>query len=100
MRQGTTPTHTFTLPFPASEVQAALISYAQDGHVLFQKTLAECNVGDKQLSLTLSQEETFQFSPGRLGLVQVRILGAGNKALSSDVITFPVEPSLSKEVLK
>ena len=99
MRQGTTPPHTFTLPVPAAAVTAALITYAQDDRILFEKSLADCTQDENKLKLTLTQEETFQFDADHLGQVQARIL-TGGKVLSSDIISFGIDPSLSKVVLK
>ena len=62
MIRGTTPTHTFILPFPASTITEAYISYAQFGSVRIEKTLADCTVRGSNLTLKLSQAETLRLS--------------------------------------
>lgn len=90
MYRGTTPTHTFTLPFEASQLSEAYITYAQNNQVVIEKTLSECTIDGKNLSVTLTQTET-------LGLVaisntEIQIAAKVNgKVLRSNIISVPTE---------
>lgn len=100
MRRGTTPTHTFTLPFAADNVSDALIVYAQSDEEILRKTVSQCNMEGNTLSVDLTQEETFLFDCGKKVQIQVRVLTTVGKALASNIITTDVAKCLSNEVLK
>ena len=99
MRQGTTPTHTFTLPFDKREVKSVEATYAQKEKQILRKVLDGTTMDGKTVSITLTQEETFDFRAGELAGVQLRVLMQSGAVVGSQVMLFNVEGSLSKEVL-
>ena len=99
MRRGTTPTHTFTLPFPVDTVKNALIVYKQGDEEILRKTVSQCHMDGNTLSVDLTQEETLRFCCEKKALIQVKVLTKENKALVSDIITTDVSKCLTDEVL-
>lgn len=99
MKRGTTPTHTFTLPFETDMIQKLHILYAQDEQVKIRKTEADCTKEGNAISLTLTQEDTLLLECKKTVEIQVRVLTLGGEALNSDIIRVPVERCLESEVL-
>lgn len=100
MRQGTTPTHTFTLPVPAADVVDSRITYFGDADwVILEKKMEDCDVVGNVLHLTLTQDETFSFPADKRAFVQVRALDKNGKAFTSGVDSFYVARAVNKEVL-
>jgi hypothetical protein len=101
MIRGTTPTHIFTLPFDVSLIADLRIIYAQDAAEILAKTKDDCGLDGNEVSVTLTQEDTFKFDCKRQVVqIQVRVLTSGGDALASEVIIVPVEQCLNSEVLK
>lgn len=100
MRQGTTPTHTFQLPFEVQNADKLLITYAQRDEVVLQKNREDCTVDGKTVKTSLTQEETFQFDPKGSVQIQLRILTQAGDALVSDIMTVSVQRCLDGEVMR
>lgn len=100
MRQGTTPTHTFKLPFNTSAIDEARIIYSQGDNVIIKKETMDCTLEDNTISVNLTQEDTFKFDTKKMVDIQVRILSAGGQALASNIIRVSAERCLDSEVLK
>ena len=101
MIRGTTPTHTFVLPFNTSLVSSARISYAQRGNVLLKKETPACTLeaNTNTISVTLSQEDTLLFNSGLYVDIQLRVLTTDGVALSTDIITKSVGECLDGGVI-
>lgn len=96
---GTTPTHTFELPFDTELVSASKIIYAQGGTIVLTKTVADCELKENEIRTRLTQEETFLFDCRMPVSIQVRVLTIGGDALVSDILQVPVKKCLDTEVL-
>lgn len=99
MIRGTTPKHTFTLPFDTSELEDVRVIYAQDDEVLFKKETADCTLDGNTVSVTLTQEETLKFDASKLAQIQLRVQTKGGDVLSTDVMVSYVGKCLDTEVL-
>ena len=105
MRQGTTPTHTFKLPFDAQEVNSIEATYAQhddrtqQDKVLMRKIIDGSAMDGSKARITLTQTETFDFEADKLGMVQLRAFMKTGAVYGTRVYLFKVEKSLSREVL-
>lgn len=101
---GTTPTHTFILPFDAEMVDSIIVTYAQvlkkreDPTIILNKTKSDITFSGQSISLTLSQEETRQFSPGN-ALVQIRVLDTEGKVYTSKQHIIAVKPVLNDDII-
>lgn len=120
MYRATTPIHTFVFDVdPEETFKEILISYAQDGTVLLEKTKEDLTVVEKEdsdgnkyweASVRLTQEETNKFSAQSgvcLGSqnavktvdIQVRALTYADEAVASEKMMVIVKDVLNDEVL-
>ena len=100
MIRGTTPTHTFTLPFDVSVIKEIHVIYAQ-GRVKLVKKKADCELSGNEVKVRLSQEETLMFCAALPFKVQVRVLTHIGDALASVPKTVvDVIGTLEDEVIK
>ena len=99
MIRGTTPTHTFALPFDSSVISALRIIYAQGGEVIVTKTLEDVTVDGNDVSVKLTQEDTLSFDSEKAVEIQIRILTPSNDAIASNTIVVSALRCLENEVL-
>ena len=99
MRRGTTPTHTFNLPFDAAMVSKVRIIYAQNDEEVFTKETADCTLSDMKVVTKLTQEETLSLDQRKNVQIQLRVITTDGDALASNVITKGVLELLEDEVL-
>lgn len=97
--RGTTPTHTFKIPFDVSLVQKAVVIYAQDDIVVFSKETEQCHMNGNEISVTLTQEDTLKLDCKKLVQIQLRVLTTDGTALASVVTRMNVGKCLKDEVL-
>lgn len=100
MKKGTTPTHSFGLPFDASMVKSVLITYAQNDVEVLSKETKDCTLEGETIAVKLTQEETLGFNHRANVQIQVRLLTMGGDALASDIKIVSVEQCLNSEVLE
>lgn len=96
---GTTPTHIFRLPFSTLLIDKVRIIYAQNDEQILVKEKDDCDLKGNQISVTLTQEETFKFDCTKCVQIQVRILTSGGQALKSRVKIISIEDCLDREVM-
>lgn len=99
MIRGTTPRHTFTIPFDTDTIKEVRIIYAQGDEQMFVKETADCTLSGRDIIVTLSQEETLKFDASKLVQIQVRVLTDTDSVLSSDVMVAYVGKCLDTEVM-
>lgn len=97
---GTTPTHTFTLPFDAGIIKSLKITYAQGANVILTKKLEDCTVEGNDISVKLTQEDTLLFNYYDQDVeIQVRILTNSGDAMASNIHKLSLSKCLDDEVL-
>lgn len=99
MIRGTTPTHVFTIPFDTALIKELKVVYAQDDIPLVFKKKTDCVFNERQIILSLTQEDTFLFDSEKPVELQLRVLTNDNKALNSKVKKISVGKCLDSEVL-
>ena len=100
MVRGTTPTLTFTLPFPVSTLSALYINISQHfENIQVEKSLEDCTVSGNDVSATLTQEDTLKLVAGRQAFIQVRVRTGDGTALASEMIPCQVEDVLKDGVI-
>ena len=98
MRRGTTPTHTFSLPFDTSEITSVRIVYAQNGRPIVVKKTKDVSKNGSAISVKLTQKDTLAFRSDCDVDIQVRIL-VREDALASEPIRVKLETLYDDEVL-
>lgn len=95
-----TPTHEFELPFGKETVKRLLITYAQDGLVVLEKTENDVSWDWCIASYQLTQEETLLFDEKKSVEIQLRVLTVDDVALPpSKIFKVPCGKVLNREVL-
>ena len=107
MRRGTTPIHTFTLPFNVPDESCIRIVYAQNDKIILERTTETCSVNSNAVSIRLTDEETLlfdcsshwvngKFEPYMVE-IQIGIKTPNGDKLWSDIITETPERCLRKD---
>ena len=99
MMRGTTPVHTFELPFDTELVSCARVVYAQDEEVVLIKEHDDCILEGNTVTVHLTQADTLKFNCRKAAQVQVRIKTTAGEVLASQVERLPVDRCLDGEVL-
>lgn len=99
MIRGTTPTHTFNIPFDTNLLSEVRVIYAQSDKVLFTKNNDDCTMNGNSISVTLTQHDTFKFDASKEVQIQLRVLTAAGEVLSSGVEIVGIAKCLDDEVL-
>lgn len=99
MRQGTTPTHTFSLPISVDMIKTVEITYAQGDKVVLTKHTDDVEMEGKKVILHLTQEDTFALEAAKLVNVQLRPLLVDGSVPDTPIFTMHIGRSLSREVL-
>ena len=96
MRRGTTPTYSFSLPdgMHLRDFSAAYLTFAQNGHIIIEKTLEALEATEEGFRFSLSQADTLCFSTGPVQ-IQLRARMRDGTAVASDVLS-----AVALEVLK
>lgn len=104
MRQGTTPTHTFTTDYDCTEAECIYITYVQNNSVVLEidSTSGRITVEPDTITTKLTQEETLMFSPDRSVLMQIRVKMPGGDdadALISNIMMTDTLEALKQGVI-
>lgn len=86
MIRGTTPTLEFVLPFDANLLVEAWVTVAQEGEVVVDKPLSECECVENRLSVKLTQEDTLKLQGNVMADIQIRAKTVDGETIASDVI--------------
>ena len=96
---GTTPTHTFEVPFAKDEMSEAWVMYAQGCDVLLTKKTESLKIEDNLISCDLSQEDTLLFNPHRQVDIQLKIKLKDGKVVASNIATISAMKILDCDVI-
>lgn len=99
MIRGTTPTHSWEMPFPASAVKAVRVTYTQDKTTILEKTESDCTIADNLISVKLTQEDTLNFEALKNASVQVKVLTTAGDVVANDESKIVIQDTLNEEVL-
>ena len=100
MIRGTTPTHTFQIPFNTNLVKEIRISYAQKDVVVVEKSTEDCKLDGMNITVKLTQEETLRFSENVMAALQLRVLLNDGNVLATPVMRLDVGELLQDEVIE
>lgn len=100
MKRGTTPTHTFTLPFDTSLMSIVRVVYAQLGRVVLTKTGEDLSLSGNTVTVKLTQEDTLLFNCAHPVEIQIRVATLTGDVYNSDIVRTTVSRCLENEVLR
>jgi hypothetical protein len=98
--RGTTPTITAEMPIDATAIKDCRLVFSQKDGASIIKKLSDCSLIKSELTATLSQEETLQFTEDKAVQIQLKVLTTEGQVLASDIINEPCCKCLCEEVLK
>lgn len=101
---GETVAHQFIIPFVATELAKVVISYKQDGDIMFEKTITSGfeeyqTKANTKFTITFSQEESLTFNPLKDVFAQINVLTVKGARASSKPIKIYTGPQYHKEVI-
>jgi hypothetical protein len=100
MERGTTPTHTFILPFAANTLKNVRIVYTQGGARVLAKEGDACTLSENKVIVKLSQSETFLFDHSKPVEIQLRALDKTGDVRNSKIYTVSAGRCLDTEVIR
>ena len=100
MIRGTTPTHTFQIPFSTNLLKEVRIIYAQAGSAIVEKNTEDCSLDGTDITVKLTQEETMRFSERKIAELQLRVLLNDGNALATPVLRLDVGELLKDEIIQ
>ena len=96
MYRGTTPTNTITVDLDL-RAMTVFVTYSQAGRVVFEKTNADIEIEENEISVPLTQADTLALSAwdrGQTVFVQIRAIDALGNAVASNIMTTTVNAIL------
>ncbi len=99
MIRGTTPTLEFIVPFDTGQLANAYVTLSQNGNVVIDKALEECQCSENKLSVRLTQEETLKLQCDCITEIQIRAKTLDGDALASNIIRENTERILKDGVI-
>lgn len=97
MMRGTTPKHTFNIPFDVSIIKELRVVYLQ-GKVCVVKKNEDCILEGETITVNLSQQDTFKFD-SKPTEIQIRIKTNDGQVFGSSIKNIDVGRCLDDEVL-
>lgn len=82
---GTTPTHTFTLPYDTNLIKDLVITYSQYDTMVFQKSLSDCTLSGNKIAVNLSKEETTKLKDDIYN-IQIEVTTQEDKVIKSKYV--------------
>ena len=95
MRRGTTPTHTITTDADLTGAAVIFLTYQQKGKTILELEDDRMTVTDKDIAVTLTQEETLSFDEKHDVDIQIRARFPDGSAVASNIMT-----TTAAEILK
>lgn len=97
---GTTPTHTFTVPYAASDLASAYVTYKQKDNTILTKTTNTFTTAGEGCSfdISLTQEETMAFTDGTI-FAQVNLITEDDERFASKPIPIDCIQQLYRTVI-
>lgn len=98
MFRGTTPTHTWNLPFDSSLLKEVSITYMQNDENVIKKTEDDCTMEGNRISITLSQEDTLKLEPKVRTTVQLKVMTINDSVMATKPKSISVSDIQDEEV--
>lgn len=98
MIRGTTPTHTWVLPFDTSLLKEVSITYQQNDENIIKKTEEDCVMEGNKISVTLTQEDTLKLEPKVRTAVQLKVMTNNDSVMATKPKNISVSDIQDEEV--
>lgn len=99
--RGTTPLHSFELPYPIEIIDDIRVIYGQGKQLLFTKTKSDCVIENNEIQILLSQEETLMFTSFQNVFIEIKIkLKNGKVVRNEEPILLRVIDTIDVEVFE
>lgn len=98
MIRGTTPTHTWVLPFDSSLLKEVSITYVQNDEIILKKTEEDCTMEGSRISIRLSQEDTLKLEPKVRTTVQLKVMTSNDSVMATKPKNISVSDIQDEEV--
>lgn len=98
--QGTTPTHSFELPFNTNLIKKLSITYVQNGNIIIKKHIEDCQFDKNVVMVRLTQTDTLEFTPNSKVDIQFKVMDFNGSVTISDILTVNVDEVLDKEAFE
>ena len=99
MMQGTTPTHTFNIPFSTDLIEKVRITYAQHGVTVLTKEKEDCQFEENKIICKLTQEDTLKFDGNTQVEIQIKVRTVGGEVPISKIMGVSCERVLDRELI-
>lgn len=99
MIRGTTPTLIFTFPFEVDSIQKMWLTFSQNDKEVFTIDKDRCELSERKVTVTLTQEQTLQLINNAQVEIQFRVLTYNSTALASNILKLPVQRILKGGVI-
>lgn len=100
MIRGTTPTLTFTLPFPVSTLTEYWVTVSQRyDNIRIDRDKTTLTASGSSIVASLTQEETLRLVPDKPVFIQLRVLTSGGDSKASEIFKTTVNDALREEVI-
>ena len=96
---GTTPTHTFTVPFSVDVIKSVRVIYSQNDKPVVVKETADCVLANNTVVTKLTQKETMSFDPKVRVEIQLHVLTTTDESIVSSIKCVSVGRCLDKDVI-
>ena len=98
--RGTTPTHTFILPFHTSLFEDFSVAYREvrTREVKVKRDMTNCEMDENVIAVTLTQEESLSFTPGAIVEVQLKVYSDTGEVLASPSYRLLAEDVLDERI--
>lgn len=95
--QGSTPIHTFTIPYKRNEVSNAVVSYRQNNKNIFEKSNNEIEINDNLIIVRLTQKDTLSFADVGDVAMQIKVKLHNGDVIPSNKMYAKLESVFNKE---
>lgn len=99
MIRGTTPTHTFELPFQVRNIDKLRLTYSQNGNIVFEKNEKQVTMAGAVIEYTLTQAESLSLSTKYPVEIQIKVKNISGSVVATKIMHFNATAVLNEEVL-
>lgn len=97
--RGTTPKFVFKVNMSTDNLIKIHVLFSQNNRLILRKDESCCTMSDKEISVELTQTDTFMFDCSKAAKVQLRALTADGKAVKTKVFAIDITECLEDDIL-